>query len=226
MLTSEYAGRNRSVRETDSRLTPNQRVTCPNCQHRFHVATGQLNMPGAWPDISDPLYTMSPFATFRDNITVVAIPPSPHVEAPRRASPTDSIFAYYLREAQTTTSDIRSIDFTNAVNDLRDSPEAAEQDWGITLESAVIDQAHRVLTSVFEIFPRSWNIYPTPEGEIAIDADTPHGTKVVVTCNLTGAVRCMAYINGEFRSQEYAQVGMGFIATLSEALRQADAVAR
>ena len=226
MLTSEYAGRNRIVREANPRLTPNQRVTCPNCQHRFPVAAGQLNMPGAWPDISDPLYTTSPFATFHDNITVAVNPPSPHVEAPRMASPTDITFAYYLRGAQTATSDIRSIDFTNAVNDLRDSPEAAEQDWGITLESAVIGHAYRVLTSVIKTFPRSWNIYPTPEGEIAIDADTPHGTKVVVTCNPTGAVRCMTYINGEFRSQEYAQVGRDFIATLREALRQADAVAR
>ena len=43
-----------------------------------------------------------------------------------------------------------------------------------------------------------------PDGEIAVDAHSRKGTKVVVLCASDGGARCLVYIDGDFDRKEYA----------------------
>ena len=80
--------------------------------------------------------------------------------------------------------------------------EAAEEGWRAPSADNV-KTAERVFVDMFGYAPRPYAIYPMPDGEIAIDARSPRGTKVVVICDAKGGARCLVYFNGEFDSREY-----------------------
>ena len=63
--------------------------------------------------------------------------------------------------------------------------------------------AERVFGDMFGYAPRPYAIYAMPDGEIAIDAHSPHGSKVVVICDAKGGARCLTYSDGDFASREH-----------------------
>ena len=90
-----------------------------------------------------------------------------------------------------------------AIDDLaRVREEAKEEGWRIPSDNAA-RMAERVFNGMFDYAPRPYAIYAMPDGEIAIDAHSPHGCKVVVVCEPGGGARCLVYFNGEFDSREY-----------------------
>ena len=90
-----------------------------------------------------------------------------------------------------------------AMNDLaRVREEAIEEGWRIPSDDAA-RMAERVFGGMFDYAPRPYAVYAMPGGEIAVDAHSPHGCKVVVVCESGGGARCLVYFNGEFDSREY-----------------------
>ena len=80
--------------------------------------------------------------------------------------------------------------------------EAAEEGWRVP-SADTVKTAERVFGDMYSRAPRPYAIYPMPDGEIAIDARSPHGTKVVVICDAKGGARCLTYANGDFDSREH-----------------------
>ena len=80
--------------------------------------------------------------------------------------------------------------------------EAAEEGWAVP-DDATIARAERVFGGMFNYAPRPYAIYAMPYGEIAIDAHSPQGRKVVVVCAADGGARCLVYLDGEFESRDY-----------------------
>ena len=90
-----------------------------------------------------------------------------------------------------------------AMNDLaRVREDAKEEGWQVPGDSAIAT-AERVFGGMFNYAPRPYAIYAMPGGEIAVDAHSPHGCKVVVVCGPSGGARGLVYFNGEFDSREY-----------------------
>lgn len=91
-----------------------------------------------------------------------------------------------------------------ALGDLRDSiAEAREEGFPIP-STAAIGNADRLVKAMYEISPRRFEVYPTPDGDIAIDAPNGRGSSVILLCDSDGRALCMAHLNGSHRSKRYS----------------------
>ena len=96
----------------------------------------------------------------------------------------------------------RSAYLEEAMSDLLGVKEEAEDEGWTVPDDATIAKAERVFGDMFSYAPRPYAIYAMPDGEIAIDAHSPQGTKVVVVCDAKGGARCLTYLDGDFDSRE------------------------
>ena len=94
-------------------------------------------------------------------------------------------------------------DLVEALLDLYDARKVAEEDGDVIPEEHALQKAERVLRAVYRAAPRPYSVYPMPDGDIAIDAHSPHGTKVIVMCDSDGSARCLVHIDGEFSQRNY-----------------------
>ena len=81
-------------------------------------------------------------------------------------------------------------DLVEALLDLYNSRKVAEEDGDVIPEEHALQKAERVLRAVYRAAPRPYSVYPMSDGDIAIDAYTPQGTKVIVMCDPDGSARC------------------------------------
>ena len=112
---------------------------------------------------------------------------------------------------------------------LRDLQEAAEEarEEGFPLPSRLaLENADRLLREMYRISPRRLEVYPTPDGEIAIDAPGGHGRSVLLLCNSEGCALCPVNMNGEHRRARYSNAQTlpdGFVReALAELAQQGD----
>ena len=112
------------------------------------------------------------------------------------------------------------LDLLDALLDLYNVRRTAEEDGGVIPEEDVLHRAERVLRTMYIAFPRPYAVYPMPDGDIAIDAHSPHGTKVVVICDPDGSARCLTYMEGEFQRKEYNDPSVLPDDFVTEALRK------
>ena len=94
-------------------------------------------------------------------------------------------------------------DLVEALLDLYDAPKVSEEDGDVIPEEQALQKAESVLRAVYRAAPRPYSVYPMSDGDIAIDAHTPHGTKVIVMCDPNGSARCLVHIDGEFTQRNY-----------------------
>ena len=93
-----------------------------------------------------------------------------------------------------------------ALNDLKElADEALEEGFPVPSDAA-IDNARRLLEHVFDVLPRRYEIYPTPDAEVAIDAPGGSGASVIVLCESDGAALCLVNIGGRQRRARYSTV--------------------
>lgn len=91
-----------------------------------------------------------------------------------------------------------------ALGDLRDSTTEAREE-GFPIPSTVaIRGAERLVKAMYEISPWRFEVYPTPDGEIAIDAPNGRGSSVILLCDSDGGALCLAHLNGSHRSRRYS----------------------
>ena len=79
-------------------------------------------------------------------------------------------------------------DLVEALLDLYSAPKVAEEEGDVVPEEQALQKAERVLRAVYRADPRPYSVYPMSDGDIAIDAHTPHGTKVIVMCDPMGVL--------------------------------------
>ena len=94
-------------------------------------------------------------------------------------------------------------DLLEALLDLYDAPRTAEEDGDIVPDRDTLLRAEDILRAMYRTDPRPYSVYPMPYGDIAIDAHSPQGSKVVIMCDPNGTARCLVYLNGESDIREY-----------------------
>ena len=86
--------------------------------------------------------------------------------------------------------------------DLRDA-RAEAADEGFPPPSDVsITRAERVLTETRRFSTRRFEVYPTPDGEIALDMPIDGGS-VLLLCDSDGGALCLVNLNGDKRQKRY-----------------------
>ena len=78
-----------------------------------------------------------------------------------------------------------------------DSPSRAEN------SSLLLKQ---LLKKLYEVWPHRFEVYPNPDGEIAIDARNDRGSAVLVLCEPGGEVLCLVHTHGEQQSNRYPRL--------------------
>lgn len=104
----------------------------------------------------------------------------------------------------------------------RDSREKHELDAALsdakTVESEAIEEnfpvpsalaqenAHGLLTRLYAIKPCQFEVYPTPDGEVAIEARWHRGSSLLLLCDLQGGALCLVNSHGNNRRANYSNV--------------------
>ena len=79
--------------------------------------------------------------------------------------------------------------------------EAAEEGFPPPSDLAIAN-AKRVLAETRRFSPLRFEVYPTPDGEIAIDAPSDAGS-VLLLCDSDGGALCLVNLNGDQRQKRY-----------------------
>ena len=92
----------------------------------------------------------------------------------------------------------------DALRDLEEVETEAHEE-GFPLPSDVArTNAERLLRSMYAIAPRRFEVYPTPDGEVAIDAPNGHKRSVLLLCASDGGALCLVNMNGGHRRARYS----------------------
>ena len=91
-----------------------------------------------------------------------------------------------------------------ALHDLDGTMEEAAEDGFRPPSGLAVDNARRLLKSMFQAFPRRYEIYPTPDAEVAIDAHGGPGASVIVLCESDGGALCLVNIGDCQRRARYS----------------------
>ncbi len=98
-------------------------------------------------------------------------------------------------------------DLRDAHRDLMTASEEAEEEGFIVPSCTAHETAGRLLYAMYDIWPRRFEVYPTPNGSIAIDAPDGQGRSVIVLCESRGGVLCSVNTNGSCRQARYDDAG-------------------
>lgn len=98
----------------------------------------------------------------------------------------------------------RDVELTEALYDLQNaSDEAREEGFPVPTKTA-LQNSEILLKEMYWISPRRFEVYPTPDGEIAIDAPGGHGRSVLLLCGSEGGALCLVNISGDHRRARYS----------------------
>lgn len=107
--------------------------------------------------------------------------------------------------------------FTIALTDLQDSAGYAREEGFPTPSKSAIDNAERLLREIYKISALHLEVYPTPDGEIAVHVPNGRGRSVVLLCDSSGGALCLANLESGHRRKSYTTTD----ALPDEFLRQA-----
>jgi len=111
----------------------------------------------------------------------------------------------------------------DALRDLDEAGTEAREEGFSPPSEAALTNACRLLRAAYEIAPRRFGVYPTPDGEIAVDAPGGPGRSVLLLCESGGGVLCLVNMQGVHRRARYddtARLPDGFIREALEELAQ------
>ena len=109
-------------------------------------------------------------------------------------------------------------DLADALADLADASEEARED-GLPIPSQdLLASAEQLLRKLYPVWPHRFEVYPMPDGEIAIDAPNRRGSSVLILCEPTGEVLCMVNNEGKHQRKRYTSPDDAPDVFLSEAL--------
>ena len=114
-------------------------------------------------------------------------------------------------------------DLRDAMRDLDEAQEEAREEEFPAPSEAALRNARRLLRAMYDIFPRRFEVYPTPDGEIAIYAPGDPGRSVLLLCDSDGGALCMTNSNGAHRRARYSDTDRlpdGFVREALDELKQ------
>ena len=95
-------------------------------------------------------------------------------------------------------------DLRDALSDLDRAEDEAREEGFPTPSGKALGNARRLLYAMYRTSPRRFETYPTPDGEIAIDAPGGPGQSVLLLCNSDGGALCLVNMNGAHRRARYS----------------------
>ena len=113
----------------------------------------------------------------------------------------------------------------DALHDLDDVAAEAHEEGFLVPSHAALTNARRLLLAMYSLLPRRFEIYPTMDGEIAIDVVSGHGCSVVTLCGSDGGALCLVNIDGQHRRARYtdsSRLPDGFVREALEELAHRD----
>ena len=93
---------------------------------------------------------------------------------------------------------------SDALSDLREAVAEAFDEGFPTPSETALNNADRLLRAMYKISPRRFEVYPTPDGEIAIDAPNGRGSSVILLCESEGGALCLANLKSGHRRSRYS----------------------
>ena len=94
-------------------------------------------------------------------------------------------------------------DLEEALEDLRTTPDEAIDEAYPQPTQLALANAGRMLRRMHALLPTRLEVYPTPDGEIAIVAPCTRQS-VMVLCDSNGGALCMVNMDGEHRRAKYS----------------------
>ena len=114
---------------------------------------------------------------------------------------------------------------SDALRDLRETSDEAREEGTPLPSNAALESAERLLREMYRISPRRFEVYPTPDGEVAIDAPSC-GSSVLMLCDSDGGALCLVNVGGTHRRARYSTTQTlpdGFVREALVELEQHDA---
>ena len=94
-------------------------------------------------------------------------------------------------------------ELSDALADLREASDEAREEGFPAPSTLALSNAERLLKAMYGISPRRFEVYPTPDGEIAIDAPNGNGQSVLLLCEPEGGAMCLANLRGGHTHRSY-----------------------
>lgn len=82
--------------------------------------------------------------------------------------------------------------------------EASEEEFRLPSHGTVVE-ARRILRQLYSLSPRRFEVYPTPDGEIALDAHADRGS-VILLLESNGGALCLVNVDGDRRRARYSSL--------------------
>lgn len=119
-----------------------------------------------------------------------------------------------LREATEETQEQQDISnelFTSAelngvLADLQEVIDEAREEGFPVPSDIAIANSEQLIKNLYEISPGRYGVYPTQDGEIAIDVFNGKGSSVILLCDSAGGTLCLVNIDGNRRRAHYSQI--------------------
>ncbi len=93
--------------------------------------------------------------------------------------------------------------FSIALADLQDASDYAREEGFPIPSKSSIDNARYLLNEIHKISPLLLEVYPTPDGEIAIHSPNGRGRSVLLLCSSDGGALCLANLESGHRRKSY-----------------------
>ena len=95
-------------------------------------------------------------------------------------------------------------DLEEALEDLRAAPDEAMDEGYPPPTQLVLANAGRILRRMHALLPTRFEVYPTPDGEVAVVAPGAPRHSVMVLCDSNGGALCTVNMDGEHRRARYS----------------------
>ena len=119
-------------------------------------------------------------------------------------------------------------DLRDALHDLDQAKDEAREEGFPVPSDTALRNTRRLLHAMYRILPRRFEIYPMPDGEIAIDVPGGPGRSVLLLCGSDGGALCSVNMDGAHRRARYSDTrGLpdGFVRDALAELERPDSVA-
>lgn len=91
-----------------------------------------------------------------------------------------------------------------ALDDLDEVIQESQEDGFPAPSELAIQNANRLIREMYLILSMRFEVYPMPDGEIAISAPGGRGQSVITVCDSAGGVLCSVNMNGAHRRARYS----------------------
>ncbi len=93
---------------------------------------------------------------------------------------------------------------SDALSDLSEAVKEALDEGFPKPSEIALNNADRLLRAMYKISPRRFEVYPTPDGEIAIDTPNGCGSSVILLCEPDGGALCLVNLKSSHRRSRYS----------------------